>query len=205
MLRHSSTSALAGLLSGLRSNGMDIIITSQIFCCWNKSYLMSCDWYSSLCWSSFNCYVIVDSVSSTFWLVHEDLHEGKVIAALEYMSSIVATVEALTPSPYMRTSNLENSYLEHSSTKGRFHVRIKRRNGRVRVIVNSLLFAKLLVFWCETFGSPYSWCSMLSVKILLSSHRASNLHPFHLKMQSSIKALYRRLVYLDFDLFQWFT
>lgn len=100
MLRHSSTSALAGLLSGLRSN---------------------------------------DSVSSTFWLVHEDLHEGKVIAALEYMSSIVATVEALTPSPYMRTSNLENSYLEHSSTKGRFHVRIKRRNGRVRVICEDFI------------------------------------------------------------------
>ena len=37
-----------------------------------------------------------------------------------------------------------------------------------------------------------------SPKILLSSNQASNLHPFHLKMQSSIKALYRRLVYLDF-------
>ncbi|XP_038876442.1 elongator complex protein 5 isoform X2 [Benincasa hispida] len=95
MLRHSSTSALAGLLSGLRSN---------------------------------------DSVSSTFWLVHEDLHEEKVIAAVEYMSSIVAMVEGLTSSPHMRRSNLDNSYLEHSSTKGRFHVRIKRRNGRVRVI-----------------------------------------------------------------------
>lgn len=95
MLRHSSTSAVAGLLSNLRSN---------------------------------------DKVSSTFWLVHEDLHEEKVIAALEYMSSMVATVEPLTPSPYVRESSLNTPYLEHSSTKGRFHVRIKRRNGRVRVI-----------------------------------------------------------------------
>ncbi|XP_011651354.1 elongator complex protein 5 isoform X1 [Cucumis sativus] len=95
MLRHSSISALAGLLSSLRSN---------------------------------------DSVSSTLWLVHEDLHEEKVIAAFEYMSSIVATLEALTPSPYVSRSNMDNSYLEHRSTKGRFHVRMKRRNGRVRVI-----------------------------------------------------------------------
>ncbi|KAA0048462.1 elongator complex protein 5 isoform X2 [Cucumis melo var. makuwa] len=95
MLRYSSISALAGLLSSLRSN---------------------------------------DSVSSTFWLVHEDLHEEKVIAALEYMSSIVATLEALTPPPYESRSNVDNSYLERRSTKGRFHVRIKRRNGRVRVI-----------------------------------------------------------------------
>ncbi|XP_050941734.1 elongator complex protein 5 isoform X3 [Cucumis melo] len=80
------------------------------------------------------CHVIVDSVSSTFWLVHEDLHEEKVIAALEYMSSIVATLEALTPPPYESRSNVDNSYLERRSTKGRFHVRIKRRNGRVRVI-----------------------------------------------------------------------
>lgn len=105
-------------------------------------------------WSCNCCHVIVDSVSSTLWLVHEDLHEEKVIAAFEYMSSIVATLEALTPSPYVSRSNMDNSYLEHRSTKGRFHVRMKRRNGRVRVIVNSLLFAKLLVFTCKTFGCP---------------------------------------------------
>ena len=141
--------------------------------------------------------MILDKVSSTFWLVHEDLHEEKVIAALEYMSSMVATVEPLTPSPYVRESNLNTPYLEHSSTKGRFHVRIKRRNGRVRVIVKSLILQNfwylLLKFTVLTIDS---WCSIFSVKILKLSSQASHLRPFHLKMQSSIKGLYRRLAIL---------
>lgn len=148
MLRHSSTSAVAGLLSNLRSN---------------------------------------DKVSSTFWLVHEDLYEEKVIAALEYMSSMVATVEPLTPSPYMRSSNLDNSYLEQYSTKGRFHVRIKRRNGRVRVI-------------CEDFNveqSGIKFSSILSEDAVINQGLIPKVH-FNLQL-SEKERIDRARVVLPFE------
>ncbi|XWS47613.1 hypothetical protein CRYUN_Cryun14cG0167200 [Craigia yunnanensis] len=76
-----------------------------------------------------------DQVSSIFWLLHSDLHEAKVTAVLEYLSSMVASLEPLhQPANGLRV-DLENfSLVEHNSKKGKFHVRFKRRNGRVRVM-----------------------------------------------------------------------
>ncbi|KAL5102394.1 hypothetical protein RYX36_006721 [Vicia faba] len=68
-----------------------------------------------------------DQISSIFGLVHSDLHEEKAAAALEYMSSMVASVE-----PDHHSS--ETSLSEKNFTQGKFNVRLKRRNGRVRVM-----------------------------------------------------------------------
>ncbi|KAK2430265.1 hypothetical protein P8452_43692 [Trifolium repens] len=67
-----------------------------------------------------------DKISSIFGLLHSDLHEERATAALEYMSSMVGSVE-----PDHHSS--ENSLLEKNFTQGKFSVRSKRRNGRVRV------------------------------------------------------------------------
>ncbi|KAL4652102.1 hypothetical protein ACB092_01G208800 [Castanea dentata] len=76
-----------------------------------------------------------DRVSSIFWLSHSDLHEDRVTAVLEYMSSMVASIEPQNQSANGRRCNWESlPLLEHNYWKGRFHVRFKRRNGRVRVM-----------------------------------------------------------------------
>ncbi|KAL5581822.1 hypothetical protein UlMin_014264 [Ulmus minor] len=80
-----------------------------------------------------------DQVSSLFWLLHSDLHEDRVTAAFEYMSSMVASVEPLNQYTNGQRDNLKTlSSLEHNYPKGKFHVRFKRRNGRVRVAVEEL-------------------------------------------------------------------
>ncbi|CAJ2652512.1 unnamed protein product [Trifolium pratense] len=66
-----------------------------------------------------------DQISSIFGLLHSDLHEERATAALEYMSSMVASVE-----PDHHSS--ENCLSEKNFTQGKFSVRSKRRNGRVR-------------------------------------------------------------------------
>ncbi|KAM7529776.1 hypothetical protein LguiB_033186 [Lonicera macranthoides] len=96
MLRHTSMSSVAGLLSNLRSN---------------------------------------NQVSCLFWLLHSDLHETRVPAALEYMSSMVAHIEPMARLTDIQKDNSENlSLLEHNYKRGKFHVRFKRRNGRVRIM-----------------------------------------------------------------------
>lgn len=84
-----------------------------------------------------------DQISSIFWLFHSDLQEVRVTSVLEYMSSMVATVQPLSHSANGQRGDLDNpSLLEHSFGKGKFLVRFKRRNGRVRemVIFFSLCF-----------------------------------------------------------------
>ncbi|KAK9272543.1 hypothetical protein L1049_002916 [Liquidambar formosana] len=75
-----------------------------------------------------------DQLSSTFWLIHSDLHEVRATAVLEYMSSMVASLEPINQSKTGQRGDVENLFLvEQNSRKGKFHVRFKRRNGRVRV------------------------------------------------------------------------
>ncbi|XP_028807179.1 elongator complex protein 5 isoform X2 [Neltuma alba] len=63
-----------------------------------------------------------DQISCIFGLLHSDLHDDRVAAVLDYMSSMVANVE-----PF------HHSLSEQSFSRGKFNVRFKRRNGRVRV------------------------------------------------------------------------
>ncbi|KAI4299295.1 hypothetical protein L6164_032766 [Bauhinia variegata] len=74
-----------------------------------------------------------EQISCIFGLLHSDLHKERATAVLEYTSSMVATVEPLH-SINGQNGNLENSLSEQNFTKGKFNVRFKRRNGRVRVM-----------------------------------------------------------------------
>lgn len=74
-------------------------------------------------------------ISCVFWLIHSDLHEIKATAVLEYMSSMVASLELMNKPANGENGKLENLFsIEHNSGRGRFNVRLKRRNGRVKVL-----------------------------------------------------------------------
>ncbi|GMI73452.1 Elongator complex protein 5 [Hibiscus trionum] len=76
-----------------------------------------------------------DQISSIFWLLHSDLHKARVTAVLEYLSSMVASLEPSHQLANGQRGDLENfSLIEHNSKKGKFHVRFKKRNGRVRMM-----------------------------------------------------------------------
>ncbi|XP_020252606.1 elongator complex protein 5 isoform X2 [Asparagus officinalis] len=95
ILRHSPLSAVASLISTLRSH---------------------------------------DRVSCMFWLIHSDLHEPRASSALEYISTMVASLEA-TVEVTEGIKNPENLFgLEQNSHRGKFQARLKRRNGRVKLL-----------------------------------------------------------------------
>ncbi|KAK8334651.1 hypothetical protein V6Z12_A09G000600 [Gossypium hirsutum] len=74
-----------------------------------------------------------NQISRIFWLLHSDLHEARVTAVLEYLSSMVASLEPSHQLANGQRGHLENfSLIKHNSKKGKFHVRFKKRNGRQR-------------------------------------------------------------------------
>lgn len=92
---------------------------------------------------------LAGQISSVFWLIHSDLHEIKATAVLEYMSSMVASLELINKPANGENGKLENLFsIEHNSGRGKFNVRLKRRNGRVKVLVSSLF---LLCLSCQIF------------------------------------------------------
>ncbi|KAL1563157.1 elongator complex protein 5 isoform X2 [Salvia divinorum] len=76
-------------------------------------------------------------VSSLFWLVHSDLHETRATAALEYISSMKATL-VVQPVDGLRGNSASLSLMENNLKRGKFSVHVKRRNGRVRTMVEEL-------------------------------------------------------------------
>lgn len=93
--------------------------------------------------------VCADKVSSIFWLIHSDLHESRYIASFEYISTMVASLEPKIL-PTGTDDEITNSeclvYLEENFVGGKFHVRMKRRNGRVKVLVRFLLATARVIF-----------------------------------------------------------
>uniref|UniRef100_A0A803LAW6 Elongator complex protein 5 n=1 Tax=Chenopodium quinoa TaxID=63459 RepID=A0A803LAW6_CHEQI len=83
-------------------------------------------------------------VSSTFWLLHSDIHHASTIAALEYTSSIVASVEGST-----QLKNGQQGLLEQNLRRAKLRVRLKRRNGRVRLM---LLDSVVQISFADTFN-----------------------------------------------------
>ncbi|XVE71400.1 hypothetical protein DITRI_Ditri10aG0147300 [Diplodiscus trichospermus] len=80
-----------------------------------------------------------DQISSIFWLLHSDVHEARVTAVLEYLSSMVASLEPLPLPANGQRGDLENfSLIEHNLKKGKLHARFKRRNGRVCVMLEEV-------------------------------------------------------------------
>ncbi|XP_074381390.1 elongator complex protein 5 isoform X2 [Apium graveolens] len=95
-------------------------------------------------------------ISSVFWLLHEDLHESKTSAALEYMSSMLATIEPMTQLANGLRESTENIPLtEQNFNRGKFNTRLKRRNGRVRV-VNTFTSARSSVLTNRALDSNLS-------------------------------------------------
>ncbi|KAK1298499.1 Elongator complex protein 5 [Acorus calamus] len=88
--------------------------------------------------------VIADQVSCVFWLVHSDLHESKTVASLEYVSTMVASLEPRIHHAKEEMSHSENLlWLQQNSSGGKFNVRLKRRNGRVKVFCEEFLVEKV--------------------------------------------------------------
>ncbi|XP_072975720.1 elongator complex protein 5 [Typha angustifolia] len=75
-----------------------------------------------------------DQISSIFWLIHSDLHEPRVCTAFEYISSMVANLQPMMPSTGEHRNSANLLSLEQNSCKARFHVCLKRRNGRVKLL-----------------------------------------------------------------------
>jgi len=90
---------------------------------------------------------IADHILSIFWLIHSDLHEPRASTALEYISTMVASLEPMVQSNE-GPKNPENLYwLEQNTHQGKFHVRLKQRNGRVKLLVSSLSSLLSVIFF----------------------------------------------------------
>ncbi|XP_052184278.1 elongator complex protein 5 [Diospyros lotus] len=94
-----------------------------------------------------------DQVSCAFWLLHSDLHESRVTAILEYISSMLANAEPMTKPTQGLRGNSENlSLLEQNFKKGKLHVRLKRRNGRVRILREELCIEQSGIKFSPVYG-----------------------------------------------------
>ncbi|KAG1366869.1 Elongator complex protein 5 [Cocos nucifera] len=67
-----------------------------------------------------------------------DLHEPRASAALEYISTMVASLEPMMQSSDGQGTSGNLLWLEENSRKAKFHVRLKRRNGRVKLLYEEL-------------------------------------------------------------------
>ncbi|XP_078180874.1 elongator complex protein isoform X1 [Carex rostrata] len=81
-----------------------------------------------------------EKISSLFWLIHTDLHEPKVVGSFEYISTMVASLEPIVQLPDYANGNSGNiTSLEENYSKAKFNVRLKRRNGRIKLFCEELL------------------------------------------------------------------
>eukprot|EP00250_Pteridium_aquilinum_P033583 c587_g1_i1 orf=164-1276(+) len=71
-------------------------------------------------------------VSSVIWTLHSDLHDTKAIKSLEYMSSIIVSIEQLGTSVIRRPDEIFQNASNNFFNEGILRIRQKRRNGRVR-------------------------------------------------------------------------
>ncbi|XP_039145048.1 elongator complex protein 5 [Dioscorea cayenensis subsp. rotundata] len=75
-----------------------------------------------------------DNISCIFWLIHSDLHEPRVSSSLEYISTMTANLEPIMKPNEGQRRVSENLYnIEQNSYRGKLHVHLKRRNGRVKL------------------------------------------------------------------------
>ncbi|KAE9606006.1 hypothetical protein Lal_00024973 [Lupinus albus] len=129
-----------------------------------------------------------EQISCIFGLLHSDLHEERAAAVLEYMSSVVASVDPFHHSVDGQRRYLGNSLSEQNFTKGKFNVRSKRRNGRVRVT-------------CEEFKVEFGGISFSNVSSVDGTTTAAALVPkvqFNLQL-SEKERIDRAKVVLPFE------
>ncbi|CAN6457457.1 unnamed protein product [Victoria cruziana] len=81
-----------------------------------------------------------DQLSSLLWSIHSDLHEPRTVAALDYLCSMTVYLQPTVHLPtdvYRNNKNL--SRFEQDFNRGRLHLRLKRRNGRVKIVFEEFL------------------------------------------------------------------
>ncbi|KAL5125116.1 Elongator complex protein 5 [Glycine soja] len=120
-----------------------------------------------------------DQISSIFGILHSDLHEEKAVAVLEYMSSMVASVDPYHHSADGQKGCLENSVSEQNFTKGKFNARFKCRNGRVRVT-------------CEEFNVESGGINFVSVSSVAGTAIAGLVPKVQFNLQLSEKERFDR-------------
>ncbi|KAJ3683988.1 hypothetical protein LUZ61_013152 [Rhynchospora tenuis] len=104
-----------------------------------------------------------DKILSLFWLIHTDLHEPKVISSFEYISTMVASLEPIVQLPdYANTNSPSITSLDENYSKAKFNVRLKRRNGRVKLLCEELLIEQGSV----KFSSVPSVSSMVAQNLI---------------------------------------
>lgn len=107
-----------------------------------------------------------EQVSSTFWSMLSDVHDTSTVAALEYLSSIVASVEGVSQ---LKSALLGSSdglpLLEQNARKSRFRVRFKRRNGRVRLMSEDIHVEKSGITFMPVSSDDESMAQTLVPKV----------------------------------------
>ena len=107
-----------------------------------------------------------EQVSCIFWTMLLDVHSNSTVAAVKYLSSIVANVEGVTQQKGAQLGISDGlPLLEQNIRKGKFRLRFKRRNGRVRLMV----WLRFLYFCFISFlGFPTSflliWWKLYAVR-----------------------------------------
>lgn len=96
-------------------------------------------------------------VSCMFWLLHSDLHEPRASSVFEYISTMIASLEPVAElTDTQRT--LDNLFwLAQNSHRGKFNVRLKRRNGRVKITNEE--------FYMEQIGIKFSTVSSENIDV----------------------------------------
>ena len=70
----------------------------------------------------------VGGVSSIIWLLHSGLHDTRIVLSLEYIATIIASIERHDNTvSWNGNQNMDNMHI--------LRVRQKRRNGRIRELV----------------------------------------------------------------------
>ncbi|KMT18562.1 hypothetical protein BVRB_2g026960 [Beta vulgaris subsp. vulgaris] len=103
-----------------------------------------------------------EQVSCAFWLLHSDIHDLSVIAALEYMCSIVASVEGITQ---LKSGQQGLFLLEQNLRKAKLRVRLKRRNGRVRLMSEEVYVKQSGISFTSISSSEESMAQTLVPKV----------------------------------------
>ncbi|KAJ3680837.1 hypothetical protein LUZ60_015326 [Juncus effusus] len=73
-----------------------------------------------------------ERISCLFYLMHSDLHEPKFTASLEYISTMIATLEN------QNSDNNNILFMEQNYSKANFNARLKKRNGRVKLLCEEM-------------------------------------------------------------------
>lgn len=107
-----------------------------------------------------------EQVSCTLWTMLADVHSTSKVAAVEYLSSIVASVEGVTQQKGAQLGISDGlPLLQRNASKGKFRVRFKRRNGRVRLMSEEIHVEKSGITFVPVSSEEESMAQTLIPKV----------------------------------------